>query len=192
MACPICQKEHPYSTSEALTLLDSTARRLERLTAAMSPKRAAARPAPEKWSAKEIVCHLADCELTYAFRYRKIISEPDPVLVPFDQDAWAKGLRYQAQPLKQALALFSQLRNANVGLLKTTPEENWEKVGQHPQYGALTLRQIVHHLVQHDRNHLAQVEALCPLPAKAARTPRPARKTSKKPVPARKARGKSR
>lgn len=166
MPCPICQKEHPYTIPEAVNMLAAAPRRLEKLALAMSPRRAAAKPAPDKWSAKEIVCHLADCEVAYGFRYRKIISEPEPVLAPFDQEAWAKNLQYQVQPLKSALATFSALRNANVSLFRSLPPESWGKTGQHQQYGALTLGQIVTHLVQHDLNHIAQVERLAPPPAK--------------------------
>lgn len=169
MSCPICQKDHAYTTSEALRMLAATPRRLEKLAAAIGPNRAARKPAPDKWSAKEIICHLADCELTYGFRYRKIIAEPAPALVPFDQEAWAKNLQYQAQPLKPALAMFAALRNGHVSLLKSLPPEIWDKTGQHPDYGALTLGQIVSHLVQHDLNHIAQVERLCPPPAKKSK-----------------------
>ena len=172
MPCPICQKEHPYTIREAMSILAAAPRRLEKLASAIGPNRAARRPAPDKWSAKEIICHLADCELTYGFRCRKIVSEPEPVLVPFDQEAWAKSLRYQAQPLKPALATFTALRNGNVSLFKSLPQGSWEKTGQHPEYGAISLGQLLSHLVQHDLNHIAQVERLCPPPANKAK-PRP-------------------
>jgi len=169
MTCPFCQKEHPYTISEAVSMLAAAPRRLEKLASAMSPRRATNKPSPDKWSAKEIICHLADCELVYGIRYRKILAEPTPALVPFDQEAWAKNLQYQTQPLKSVVATFAALRNGHVSLFKSLPPEDWDKGGQHPQYGALTLRQIVSHLVQHDLNHIAQVERLSPPPAKPRR-----------------------
>lgn len=178
MPCPICQKDHPYTIPEALSMLAAAPRRLEKLASAMGPNRATRKPAPDKWSAKEIICHLADCELTYGFRYRKIIAEPAPALVPFDQEAWAKNLQYQAQPLKSALATFTALRNGHVSLFRSLPPEIWGKTGQHPEYGALTLGQLLSHLVQHDLNHIAQVERLCPPPAKKAK-PRPRTRRAK-------------
>jgi uncharacterized damage-inducible protein DinB len=160
----MCQREHPDPISEVLARLAAVPRRLEQLASRLSPRAAAARPAPDKWSAKEIICHLADCELVYGFRYRKILAEPDAALVPFDQDAWAKGLQYQSQPLKSALAAFGALRNAHVALFKSLPVESWEKSGQHPNYGVLTLNQLVSHLASHDQSHVAQIERLCPPP----------------------------
>jgi hypothetical protein len=160
MPCPMCQKKHPYAVGQALTSLAGTSRRLQRLTERISSKQASARPAPDKWSAKEIICHLADCELVYGMRYRKIVAEPKPSLVPFDQDAWADNLQYRRQPLKGSLATFLALRGSNLAMLKALPKSAWNKKGQHPSYGELSLKQLVVHIADHDRNHVAQVEKL--------------------------------
>ncbi|MBZ5499186.1 MAG: DinB family protein [Acidobacteriia bacterium] len=160
MSCPLCNKNHAYSIDEALKSLAGTPRRLDRLAQGFNAKQASARPAPGKWSAKEIVCHLADCELVYGLRYRMIISEPHATLMAFDQEAWAKHLQYREQPMKSALACFKVLRAGDIALLKSLPRSAWNKGGQHPSYGALTLRQIVTHLVDHDRNHVAAIERL--------------------------------
>jgi hypothetical protein len=105
---------------------------------------------------------LSDCELVYGFRYRKILAEPEAALVAFDQNAWAEGLRYREQSLKNVLAGFVALRNSHVALFKSLPEESWDKGGVHPEYGKLTLRQLIYHLADHDRGHAARVESLCP------------------------------
>jgi len=162
MSCPMCQREHIYTIPEALAVLSSTPRKLARATAGLGPKRAAARPEPDKWSPKEIICHLCDCELVYGFRYRKILAEPEAALVAFDQNAWADGLHYREQSLNNALASFIALRNGHVALLKSLPEETWNKGGVHAEYGNLTLRQLICHLADHDRGHTARVESLCP------------------------------
>jgi uncharacterized damage-inducible protein DinB len=160
MSCPMCKKYHDYTIDGALKRLAATGRRLEKLVSKLSPKRAAARPTPGKWSPKEILCHLADCEIVYGLRYRKIISEPGGVLVAFDQEAWARGLNYREQSLKQAIGTFRVVRDGNVNLLKSLPKSAWNKAGKHPDYGVLTLRQIVVHIADHDKNHVAQVERL--------------------------------
>ena len=101
---------------------------------------------------------MADCEIVYGCRYRTIISEADPVLIAFDQEAWAENLNYKSQPLKSVLATFTALRNSHVLLFKSLPPKSWKKTGRHPQYGPLSLGQIVNHLVEHDLNHIAQIE----------------------------------
>ena len=106
----------------------------------------------------EIIAHLADCELVYGFRYRKILAEPGSTLAAFDQDAWAMGLQYQNQVFKPLLESFGALRRANLALLRAITLDAWNKAGRHPEYGTLTIGQLVLHLVTHDRNHIAQVE----------------------------------
>ena len=156
MSCPICKERHPHTIDEALAILARTPGELKRLSRGIAAGRAVARPAPGKWSLKEIICHLADCELVYGFRYRKILAEPEPALVGFDQNAWAENLRYRDQPLKGALAALDTLRSRNLELLGAIPKSSWRKTGRHALYGDLSLRQIVAHLVDHDRSHIAQ------------------------------------
>jgi hypothetical protein len=160
MPCPMCKKNHSYTIDQVLKSLASTGRRLEKLALGLSPGRAGARPALGKWSAKEIICHLADCEIMIGLRYRKIISEPGGPLVAFDQDAWAQHLNYRQQSLPQAIATFKVLRAGHIAILKALARSAWNRTGQHPVYGALTLRQLVVHIADHDKNHLAQVKRL--------------------------------
>jgi hypothetical protein len=160
MPCPICKKEHASDTPGILRKMASSPRRLEKASSAASPARVSKRPAPDKWSAKEIICHLMDCEVVYGVRYRKILAEPNPELVPFDQDAWAANLNYGNQPLKAVQAAFSALRNAHVAMFRGLRPEAWKKSGVHQAYGKLTLLQIVSHMVEHDLNHIVQVEKL--------------------------------
>lgn len=173
MACPICKKEHAYSVPQALSSLALTSKRLARLVATLGPAKARRRPMPDKWSAKEIINHLADGEIVYGFRYRKILAEPGTPLVAFDQDRWADGLLYRELPLKTSLESFAALRNHNLAVLKAQRPEAWDRAGAHPEYGTLSLRQLVLHLVDHDRNHTAQVERL-------AAAAKPAKKTTRK------------
>jgi hypothetical protein len=48
-----------------------------------------ARPAPGKWCVREIVAHLADCEIVWGWRLRQALGEEHAVIQPFEQDAWA-------------------------------------------------------------------------------------------------------
>src|SRR5260370_106204 len=62
-------------------------------------------PSPTKWSAREVICHLADTELVFAFRLRQALAEPYHVIQPFDQDAWAS--RYAIYDAASALEMFA-------------------------------------------------------------------------------------
>src|SRR5271170_934519 len=85
-------------------VIASTPARLGELLNALGA-RASQSPAPGKWSAREILCHLADCEIVFAFRLRQTLAEPHHVIQPFDQDIWAQN--YGAYDAQSALAVFA-------------------------------------------------------------------------------------
>src|SRR3954467_13930975 len=64
--------------------------------------------APGKWSARQILCHLADCELVFAYRLPQARAGNPPMIQPFVQDKWAEN--YAAYDAPAALAVFSSLR----------------------------------------------------------------------------------
>ena len=118
------------------------------------------RPAPSKWSVREIVAHLADDELVGAYRIRLILSAPGTAIQAFDQDSWAKGGRYAATDLGASLALFRALREANLALLGVLEEEEWDRYGVHAERGRESIREIAAYYAGHDLNHFAQIEAI--------------------------------
>lgn len=111
-----------------------------------------------KWTAKEIVCHLADTEIAFAFRLRQALAEPHHTIQPFDQDAWARN--YAALDAERALETFSALRKWNLELLARTPHEAFSKPVRHPERGEMTFRTVVETMAGHDLNHLRQLEKL--------------------------------
>jgi uncharacterized damage-inducible protein DinB len=160
MDCPLCKREHLETDTRALAILSATPRRLEKLTSTLTPGAAVAHPMPGKWSAKEIIAHLNDGELIYGLRYRRIAAEPGTPLAAFDEKLWAKELQYRKQPLKANLESFAALRKQNLALLRVLPKSVWTQVSPHPEYGNLSLRDLVVHLANHDRSHTAQVERI--------------------------------
>ena len=72
------------------------------------------RPAPGKWTAREIVHHLADSEMTSAIRLRRLLAEDQPVIVGYDQEAFARTLHYD-RPIAASLDAFRAARRVNGG-----------------------------------------------------------------------------
>lgn len=139
-------------------IIASTASRLKEMTAPLSDSKLNEAPAPGKWSAREIVCHLADCEITFGFRLRQTLAEPNHVMQPFDQERWAAN--YAAYDAQSALATFSALRDFNMKLIASLPPEAFEKTANHPERGDMTFRTIVETMAGHDLNHLGQIERI--------------------------------
>jgi hypothetical protein len=88
-------------------ILSTTPTAIEALLKTIGPQKSTTPPAPGKWSAAEIVCHLADCELTFGFRLRQTLAEDNHTIQPFDQEKWA--VTYPGITAAQALAAFSAM-----------------------------------------------------------------------------------
>jgi len=136
-------------------ILGSTPAAVSVLLEAMGPQKAAAAPAPGKWSPAEIVAHLADCDLAFGFRLRQTLAEDGHVLQPFDQDRWAAT--YGGITAAQALATFTALRHWNLLLIANALPAHADKTVTHPERGTMTFRTIVETMAGHDLNHLAQI-----------------------------------
>lgn len=116
--------------------------------------------APGKWSIRQIIAHLADCELVYGHRMRQIVAEENPTLIAFDQDAWARNLDYAHRKPKQSLETFRRLRAENYELLKELPEAAFARSGNHTERGPITLEAIVEVGAQHVESHARQTQGI--------------------------------
>ena len=139
-------------------ILDATANEIARHLTAIGAKRASVPPAPGKWSAAEIVCHLADCDLVFGFRLRQTIAEDGPTVQPFDQDGWAGW--YKGVAADEALAAFRALRRWNLSMLRAALPGAADRKMTHPERGTMTFQTVVETMAGHDLNHLAQLRQL--------------------------------
>jgi hypothetical protein len=138
----------------------------ERLRAALARVPAEAiqwRPGPGRWTVHEVVCHCADSETNAALRIRYLTVEKEPVILGYDQDAWAAQLDYHAHPLPLALATVEAVRANTVPLLRRLPEGAWARVGRHTESGVYGsedwLRSYAEHLEKHSRQIERNLEA---------------------------------
>jgi hypothetical protein len=140
-------------------VIEETSRRLSEIVSKLSiGSNLEWRPAPGKWNAREILCHLADCEIAFAFRLRQTLAETNHVIQPFDQEKWA-GM-YGGLSARAALSAFSSLREWDLALIQHTPAEAMGKKVNHPERGDMTFRTIVETMAGHDLNHLQQLDAI--------------------------------
>ena len=116
------------------------------------------RPAPGKWSAHEIVCHCADSETNGAQRIRFVLAEKDPLIVGYDQDAWAVAFDYHAHPLEPALAAVEAVRANTAALLRRLPEGAWQKEGRHTESGRYRALDWLAIYAEHLEKHSRQIE----------------------------------
>jgi hypothetical protein len=149
------------SRGEREALVDRYARGPERIEEALAraPKEALKwRPGPGKWSVHEVVVHCADSETNAALRIRYLLAEKEPLIVGYDQDAWARQFDYHAQPLEESLAATAAARGRTVPLLRRMTDADWAKAGRHTESGPYTTEDWLRIYAAHLEGHAAQIE----------------------------------
>ena len=116
--------------------------------------------APGKWSAADVVQHLADSELVLGFRLRMILTEDRPAIQGYDQDKWAGTLGYPDVPLAEARAQLSALRAANLRVLRRLGPADWERVGLHSERGPESVGHLTKLMGAHDLVHRRQIDRI--------------------------------
>ncbi len=152
---------NPYASyldsRPVLDILRATPAALQSLTAGLTQMQMDTPPAPGKWSVTNILAHLADCELVFAFRLRQALEKPGSVITPFDQDVWAT--RYSAYSAADALRTFIAVREWNLALFTTVSEADVANTVTHPERGEMTFQVLVETIAGHDLNHLTRLRA---------------------------------
>jgi len=158
--CPMCRAPHLHlGSARPLAALRRAPARLALALRRVPRRLAARRPGRGEWAVAEVLCHLADAEIALAFRIRKVAAEPGAVLVAWDQDRWADRGGYRRTPPREALATFVALRGSNLAYVGRLSAAEKRQHGRHPEYGRLTIPQMLAHWADHDLNHLAQIRS---------------------------------
>jgi hypothetical protein len=114
------------------------------------------RPGPGKWSAREIVHHLADSEMTSAIRLRRLIAEDRPAIVAYDEQEFARRLHYD-RPIHSSLEALAAARSATADFLDRLTEAEWQREGTHTESGRYTVEIWLETYARHAHAHAQQI-----------------------------------
>lgn len=115
-----------------------------------------AHPAPGKWSAREIVHHLADSEMTSAIRLRLLLAVDKPSIVGYDQDEFARRLYYN-RPIEASLDAFKAARRTTGEILDRMTDAEWRREGTHTEHGPYTVERWLEIYSTHAHDHADQI-----------------------------------
>ena len=115
-----------------------------------------AHPAPGKWSAREIVHHLADSEMTAAIRVRLLLASDRPPINGYDEMEFSRRLHYD-RPIEPSLDAFKAARRTTADILDRISEADWSREGTHTEIGRYTMDRWLEIYGVHAHNHAAQI-----------------------------------
>lgn len=119
-----------------------------------------AHPIAGKWSAAEIVHHLADSETTSGLRLRRLLVEDHPLIQGYDQDVYANSLNYNRREIAPSLEAFRAARATTAQLFEFMTEDDWHKEGTHSESGSYSAEDWLKIYAAHAHNHAAQIRRL--------------------------------
>ena len=119
-----------------------------------------AHPIAGKWSAAEIVHHLADSETTSGLRLRRLLVEDHPLIQGYDQDAYAAALNYNRREIAPSLEAFRAARATAAQLFEFMADEDWHREGTHSESGSYGVEDWLKIYAAHAHNHAAQIRRL--------------------------------
>lgn len=125
-----------------------------------NPEALTAHPIEGKWSAAEIVHHLADSETTSGLRLRRLIVEDHPLIQGYDQDDYAARLNYNRRDMAPSLEAFRFARETSAQLFEFMTDENWRREGTHSESGSYSAEDWLKIYAAHAHNHAAQIQRL--------------------------------
>jgi len=150
---------------EPIAAMQASGDRYRQLLGGWTPAESERTYTPGKWTARQILIHLAQTELALGTRARMALSTPNYAAQAFNQDRWmemessgsggSRGLS-GGEALDVLLALITMNRTFFEGL---SPADLATTLS-HPEYGALTVDWILNQLAGHQIHHLQQLERI--------------------------------
>jgi hypothetical protein len=112
-----------------------------------------------KWTARQIIVHLADIESRHKVHTMMMLTQDNPTFTSFDPDAWANIGRYSERNPLRSLQIFVQLREHNCELWDKLTPEQLARPGTSPRMGAVTVESWLRFITEHDQRHFDQIAA---------------------------------
>ena len=143
----------PDSDDFASLIRDQARTTVEFMNTEFGEEHASVRYGPDKWTAREVIGHLSDCERVFAYRAMRIARGDMTVLPSFDEIAYVPAAQFERRTLKSVLGEFLGVRSATIGLVEGLTDEFAARVGNIGS-GQMSVRAILYLAAGHELHHL--------------------------------------
>lgn len=117
-----------------------------------------AKPIEGKWSIREVVCHLADSEIVYADRMKRVIAEDNPTFFEADPNLFGPALHCRRRPLDNELEVIQAIRAHMLPILRSCDADAFQRTGIHSVDGPMTLQTLLQRITDHIPHHVTFIE----------------------------------
>jgi len=137
--------------------LRGNAEDVTRMVAGLSESDLARRTVADKWSVKELVCHLDRIHEVFDDRVTAMLEQDNPKLPPYEPDGDAGFDERVKRSTADTLVSFFFRRERLIARLEELRPADWHRPGQHPEYADYDVHFCVEYLGHHEAHHLYQM-----------------------------------
>jgi len=134
--------------------------KLEKMVQALTDRQLDKPAGEEDWTIRQVVHHLADSHMNSFIRLKLMLTEDNPTLKPYRQEAWAVLPDTQDFPVQSSLLILKGLHERWVKLFEQLTEDEWARPGYHPEIGAIKVEDLLVTYARHCEDHTDQIMRL--------------------------------
>ena len=110
------------------------------------------------WTARQVIHHVPESHMNAFVRFKLALTEDNPTIKPYDEDAWAKLADVARAPIESSLTLLDALHQRWVALLEVMAAQDFARPLVHPQHGPRTVDWMLQLYAWHGPHHVAHLQ----------------------------------
>jgi hypothetical protein len=153
---------HPDEAGRAAAIreLEALPDRLAAAVAGLSDRQLDTPYRPGGWTVRQVVHHVPDSHLNAYIRMKLAATEDRPPLKTYEEKAWAEQADARTAPLGPSLALVRALHDRWTLWLRSLDDATLAREGRHPDWGDVSIDELVQQYAWHSRHHVAHITSL--------------------------------
>lgn len=112
------------------------------------------------WTVEQVIHHLPDSHMNAYIRFKLALTEKEPTIKPYKEDAWAKLGDYLTTPIEVSLTLLESIHTRWVIVLKSLSPDQFQRKLNHPEMGLIDIDWLIAQYAWHGKHHIAQINSL--------------------------------
>ena len=142
---------------QLITRLRQQADDVRRITAGLDESSLAKRTIPDKWSLKELVCHLHRVQQVFEHRINAVLTQDNPPIVSYEPEGDVEFEKMVTRAGKDCLTALLESRELFTGRLEKLSPTEWHRPGRHPEYPHYDVHFQVEYMIHHEAHHIYQM-----------------------------------
>ena len=113
------------------------------------------------WNSREVVHHVADSHINAFMRFKLALTEDNPTIKPYNQQAFTELSDVKNIPINVSLTLLHALHARMLEVLKNIKDDEWNRTIVHPEYGKqMSIWYLLGQYAWHGKHHTAHINKL--------------------------------